>query len=78
MTGTLTELALAAAVFVASHVLISGTRLRDRLVGKIGERPYLAAFSALSLLLIWWLASTECPTRVDTVDKLLLDRALMS
>ncbi len=55
MTGTLTELALAAAVFVAGHVLISGTRLRDRLVSKIGERPYLAAFSALSLFLLWWL-----------------------
>ncbi len=55
MTGTLTELALAAAVFVASHVLVSGTRLRDRLVSKIGERPFLAAFSALSLLLLWWL-----------------------
>lgn len=30
MTGTLTELALAAAVFVASHVLVSGTRLVAR------------------------------------------------
>lgn len=55
MTGTLTELALAAASFVASHVLVSGTRLRDRLVSKIGKRPFQAAFSALSLLLIWWL-----------------------
>ena len=57
MTGTLTEIALAAALFVASHILVSGTRLRDRLVSKIGERPYLAAFSALSLLLIWWLVA---------------------
>jgi uncharacterized membrane protein len=55
MTGTLTELALAAAVFVASHILVSGTRLRDRLVRMVGERPFQAAFSALSLLLIWWL-----------------------
>ena len=55
MTGTLTELALAAALFVASHVLISGTRLRGRLVGMTGEKPFQAAFSALSLLLLWWL-----------------------
>ena len=55
MTGTLTELALAAASFVASHILVSGTRLRDRLVGRLGERPFQAAFSVLSLLLIWWL-----------------------
>ncbi len=55
MTGTLTELALAAAVFVASHVLVSGTPLRDRLVRIIGERPFQAVFSALSLLLFWWL-----------------------
>ena len=55
MTGTLTELTLAAAVFVASHVLISGTRWRGRLVGMTGEKPFQAAFSVLSLLLIWWL-----------------------
>ena len=57
MTGTLTELALAAAVFVASHVLVSGTPLRDRLVRIIGERPFQAVFSALSLLLFWWLVA---------------------
>ncbi len=57
MTGTLTELALAATVFVASHVLVSGTPLRDRLVRIIGERPFQAVFSALSLLLFWWLVS---------------------
>ena len=55
MTGTLTELALAAAVFVASHILVSGTRLRARLAGMMGEKPFLAAFSALSLFLLWWL-----------------------
>ena len=55
MTGTLTELAFAAAAFVASHVLVSGTRLRDPLVRMLGERPFQAAFSVLSLILIWWL-----------------------
>ena len=55
MTGTLNELAFAAALFVASHVLVSGTRLRDSLVRMMGERPFQAAFSALSLFLLWWL-----------------------
>lgn len=44
-------LALVAATFlmVASHVVPSAPKLRARLVGRLGRRPFLAAYSALSL-----------------------------
>jgi len=34
--------------FVGIHLVIAGTRLRDRLVALVGERAYLASFSLLS------------------------------
>jgi uncharacterized membrane protein len=42
-------LVAAAAVFVGLHLMVSGTPLRGRIVGKIGETPYMAGF-ALSVL----------------------------
>ncbi len=35
------QLTAAAAFFVLIHLLISGTRVRDTLVGRIGEGPYM-------------------------------------
>jgi uncharacterized membrane protein len=48
-------LILAALAFLAIHFLVSGTRLRDRLVLTIGEGAYLACFSAASLGLLVWM-----------------------
>lgn len=45
----------AALVFLAIHFLIAGTRLRDVIVGAIGERAYLGVFSAASIAAIIWL-----------------------
>lgn len=45
----------AAIVFLAIHFLVSGTRLRDAIVGAIGERPYMGLFSLASLAAIVWL-----------------------
>lgn len=45
----------AACVFLGIHLLISGTRLRDAIVGVIGENPYLGLFSLSSLGAIIWL-----------------------
>jgi uncharacterized membrane protein len=45
----------AACVFLGIHLLISGTRLRDGIVGRIGEQAYLGAFSVASLAAIVWL-----------------------
>jgi uncharacterized membrane protein len=52
----MTKLLAAAAVFLAIHFLISGTRVRDGIVGTIGEGAYLALFSLASLGVIVWLA----------------------
>lgn len=45
----------ASAVFIAIHLLISGTRVRDGIVGVIGEGPYLGLFSLGSLGAIVWM-----------------------
>ena len=46
----------AAAVFLALHLVVAGTRLRDVITGVIGERAYLGLFSIASLVGIVWLA----------------------
>ena len=51
----MTMLYAAAAVFLAIHLLISGTRLRDAITGVIGEGPYMGLFAAASLGTIVWL-----------------------
>jgi uncharacterized membrane protein len=55
MTGTTIELLIAAVVFVGSHFGISSTGLRDVLVRRLGERAYLALYSAVALILLAWL-----------------------
>jgi uncharacterized membrane protein len=49
------DLWAAAAFFLAIHLAVSGTRLRDRITGAIGETPYMALFSLVSLGGIVWL-----------------------
>ena len=56
MLTPMMTLAAAAAAFLALHLLVSGTRLRDALVAILGERAYLALFSLLSIGGIVWLA----------------------
>jgi uncharacterized membrane protein len=46
----------AALFFVGIHFLISGTALRGKIVGLIGERPFQGLFSLLSLIGIIWLS----------------------
>jgi uncharacterized membrane protein len=45
----------AAAVFLAIHLLIAGTRVRDAITGTIGENAYLGLFSLASIGVIVWL-----------------------
>lgn len=45
----------AAVFFLSIHLLIAGTKLRDIIVERLGERGYLAAFSLASLAGIVWL-----------------------
>ena len=49
------NLVAAAPVFVLMHLLISGTRLRDALVGVIGQGPYMGLFSLASVAALAWL-----------------------
>lgn len=53
----MSSLLLACAFFVGIHVFISGTRLRNGLVAALGERPYMGAFSLLSVLGMVWLVN---------------------
>ena len=51
------SLALAAIAFAAIHLGISGTQLRDRIVGAVGLRAYMVLFSLGSVATIIWLVS---------------------
>ena len=54
--------------FVGIHVVISGSPLRGRIVGVIGERPYLGMFSLLSIADHADDPSTQRAARDDDVD----------
>jgi uncharacterized membrane protein len=57
------SLAIAGFVFVASHVLLSSTRLRGTLGEQLGERGFLAVYSLVALATFAWfvLAYSEAP-----------------
>lgn len=63
----------AAAVFLAIHFLVSGTRLRDRIVSGIGEGPYMGLFSLASLAAIIWLVFSYNHAQADANNPLLYD-----
>jgi uncharacterized membrane protein len=48
-------LVAAAAVFLAIHLLVSGTRLRDAITGAIGEGAYMGLFALASVAALTWL-----------------------
>lgn len=52
----MTELFLAVAVFLLTHSLPAARPLRARIVGTIGRGPYIAGYSALSLIVLAWVA----------------------
>lgn len=59
----MSSLIAAAIFFVLIHLLISGTRVRDALVGRIGSGPYLGLFVVLSWIGIIWLGWAFALTR---------------
>lgn len=69
----MTMLLAAAAVFLAIHFLVSGTRLRDGIVGAIGEGPYMGLFSLASLGAIIWLVISYNQAQASGNDPLLYD-----
>src|SRR6185437_13943125 len=49
------DLIAACVYFLLIHFCVSGTRLRDALIGKLGEGPYRGLFSLASLIGIAWM-----------------------
>jgi uncharacterized membrane protein len=49
-------LIIAALVWIALHIGIAGTRLRDRIVHSLGDGPFRGVFSALSVAALAWLS----------------------
>ena len=63
----------AAIVFLAIHFLVSGTRLRDVIVGVIGEGPYMGLFSLASAAAIVWLCWSYNAAQASGNDPVLYD-----
>ncbi len=61
----MTLLIAAAATFLAIHLLISGTRLRDAITGAIGQGPYMGLFSLASLASLVWMGFAYAQARGD-------------
>lgn len=61
------EVLIAMSVFVLSHIVIARTSLKAALIERLGERTYLAVYSALSLALLGWVISS-----VLAADRILL------
>jgi len=51
------SLVLGTLFFVGIHLFISGTTLRDKITGQVGELPYMGLFSVASLIGIIWMCS---------------------
>jgi uncharacterized membrane protein len=66
-------LAAAALVFLAIHLLISGTRMRDVITGAIGEGLYLGLFSLASVGVIGWLCVAYNMAQASGQNTLLYD-----
>lgn len=60
----MTSLALAALTFTGLHLFVSGTRLRDVLIARLGERPYRGLFSLASAVALGWLIVAYGDVRV--------------
>jgi uncharacterized membrane protein len=69
----MTMLIAAAAAFFAIHLLVSGTRVRDAIVGAIGERPFLGLFSLASLGIIIWLVMAYNAAQAGPGNRALYD-----
>lgn len=67
----MTMLAAAAATFLLLHLLVAGTRLRDGIVGTIGEGSYAGLFSLASLAALVWMALAYNAAQAGTDDPVL-------
>ena len=56
MNAAFASLLAAAVLWVAVHIGVAGTRVRDGIVGRIGEGPFRGLFVLASFVLLGWLA----------------------
>jgi uncharacterized membrane protein len=69
----MTALLAASALFLGIHLLVSGTKLRDKIVGAIGEQAYLGVFALSSLGAIVWLCISYSRAYSSAENPLLYD-----
>jgi uncharacterized membrane protein len=67
------SLIAAATFFLAIHLLVSGTRLRDALTGRIGQGPYMGLFSLASVGGLVWLGLAFAQARHAPANDVLWD-----
>jgi len=61
----MSNLIAAALFFVLLHLLVSGTRVRDALTGRIGQGPYMGLFSLASVAGLVWLGFAFAQSRTE-------------
>jgi uncharacterized membrane protein len=66
-----TSLLLAGIAFAALHLLVSGTRLRDTLIARLGEKPYRGLFSLASAVVLGWLIFAYVKARAPALTPLI-------
>jgi len=69
----MTNLIAAACVFLLIHLLISGTRLRDVIVGVIGEKAYVPLFALASLGAVVWMCIAYNQAYASPDNRVLFD-----
>ena len=67
------SLIAAATFFLAIHLLVSGTRVRDALTGRIGLGPYMGVFSLSSIAGLAWLGIAFVQARHAEVQPVFWD-----
>lgn len=65
------SLVAAAVFFVLIHLVVSGTPLRKTITGRIGEGPYMGAFSLASVAGLVWLSFAFAAARRSAANDLL-------
>jgi uncharacterized membrane protein len=72
----MTNLVAAAALFLGIHLLVSGTKLRDLITVKIGEKLYIPLFAMASLGAIIWLCIAYHAASAGPANTVLFDAGL--
>jgi uncharacterized membrane protein len=69
--GLMTNLIAAAALFLGIHLLVSGTKLRDLITARIGEKLYVPLFALAALGALVWLCIATNAASVSPANTVL-------